>query len=96
VRNSMLGAILLLTAVAIPLRAEEWNHNYAVNGKPEILVDTNDGDVEITPGSSERVSVQVKVRGIEMKEMNINGKQVGNRVEIDVHRPESCLYRFLL
>jgi DUF4097 and DUF4098 domain-containing protein YvlB len=94
VRNLMIGAVLLVTAVAIPLRAEKWNHNYSVNGKPEIVVDTNDGDVEITPGSSEQVSVRVTVRGIEMKEMNINGNQMGNRVEIKVHRPNHVCIGF--
>src|SRR4051794_30411606 len=85
-----------MTAVAVPLSAlaEEWNHNYAVNGKPEIVVDTNDGDVDITPGSSAQVSVRVTVRGIELKEMNINGNQVGNRVEIKVHRPNHVCIGF--
>jgi DUF4097 and DUF4098 domain-containing protein YvlB len=87
VRNLMLGVILLVTAAVVPLHAEEWSHNYSVTGKPEIVVDTNDGDVEITPGSSGQVSVRVAVRGVEIKEMNINGNQVGNRVEISLHRP---------
>jgi DUF4097 and DUF4098 domain-containing protein YvlB len=96
VRNLMLGVVLLVTVAVVPLRAraDEWNHNYSVNGKPEIVVDTNDGDVEITPGSSEQVSVRVTVRGSEIKEMNINGNQVGNRVEIKVHRPNHVCIGF--
>ncbi len=95
-RNLMLALAVLVTAAVVPLcaRADEWNHNYSVNGKPEIVVDTNDGDVEITPGSSEQVSVRVTVRGIEIKEMNINGNQVGNRVEIKVHRPNHVCIGF--
>ena len=93
-RNLMLGVTLLAILAVVPLHAEEWSHNYSVNGKPEIVVDTNDGDVEITPGSSEQVSVRVTVRGLELKEMNINGNQVGNRVEIKVHRPNHVCIGF--
>jgi DUF4097 and DUF4098 domain-containing protein YvlB len=92
VRHCVLSAIVLLSLASVPVRAEEWTHNYAVSGKPEIAVDTNDGDVEISPGTSEQVNVRVMVRGVKMSDMQISGKQTGNRLEIKVHKPSrTCI-----
>ena len=60
-------------------------------------MDTNDGDVEITPGYRSRTGERAgDGPRIEMKEMNINGNQMGNRVEIKVHRPNHVWIRFSL
>lgn len=93
-RNLALSAILLLTTAALPLHAEEWTHNYPVNGKPEIAVDTNDGDVEISPGTSDQVNVRVTVRGVKISDMQISGNQTGNHVDIKVHKPSRICIGF--
>jgi len=94
VRHLILSVILLLTITEVPLRAEEWIHNYNVRGKPEIAVDTNDGDVEISPGSGDQVNVRVTVRGVKMTDMQISGNQTGNRVDIKVHKPSRVCIGF--
>jgi len=40
--------LLVLSPFAL---TEEWEHTYPVSGTPAIVVDTNDGDVEVVVGS---------------------------------------------
>lgn len=55
-------AALLVFATTLA-RADEWQHNYPVTGKPEIFVDANDGDVEVAMASSQQVGVRVIAHG---------------------------------
>jgi len=85
VRLVFLVVFTLLSALA---SAEEWSHNYPVSGKPEVVVDANDGDVEILTSSSQQVSVRVIAHGWKINdELHITGNQSGNRVEIRLQHP---------
>ena len=89
-----LGLILAVTFCSIMASAEQWEHNYPVTGKPEIVVDTNDGDVQVSTGSSQEVGVRVITRGWKTDELHITGIQSGNRVEIKLHRPNKACVGF--
>jgi hypothetical protein len=78
-----LAVLLLLSTSA---RAEEWEHAYPVTGTPEIVVDTNDGDVEVVVGSSQKVEAKVTFQGFKLNDdlrVEANGTQ--NRVELRLH-----------
>jgi DUF4097 and DUF4098 domain-containing protein YvlB len=75
--------VLLLSAWA---RAEEWEHSYPVSGTTAVVVDTNDGDVEIVVGSSERVEARVTARGWKINnDLRIEANGTQNRVELRLH-----------
>ena len=76
----------LLAFASLLARADEWEHSYSVSGKPQVAVDTNDGDVEVVTGSSDRVAVRVISHGFALnKDLTVTGTQSGNRVEINLH-----------
>jgi hypothetical protein len=58
-----LTLIVLLVLGSVLANAEEWQHNYAVSGKPNVVVDANDGDVEVTTGSIQDSAVRGKING---------------------------------
>jgi hypothetical protein len=82
-----LALVALLALLSISARADEWSHSYPVTGKPEVVVDANDGDVEVTVGSSQQVDVRVITRGWKIKDdVQVTGNQSGNHVEIKLHK----------
>lgn len=92
-RHVAISVLLILSAIVA--RADEWEHNYPVTGKPEVVVDTNDGDVEIAIGSSQQVGVRVIARGWKInKDLTVMGAQSGNRLEIKLHRDSKDCFGF--
>ena len=87
-------AVLLVVSSALA-HADQWEHNYPVTGKPEIVVDANDGDVEVAVASSQQVGVRVITRGWKINDdLKITGTQSGNRVEIRLHRSDKVCFGF--
>ena len=82
-----LALVVLLALVSASARADEWNHSYPVTGKPEVVVNANDGDVEVSVGSGQQVDVRVITRGWKIKDdVQVTGNQSGNHVEIKLHK----------
>jgi hypothetical protein len=88
-----LGLAVLLALFSIAAYAEEWTHSYPVTGKPELVVDANDADVEISVGSSQQVEARVIVHGWKINEnLQISGTQSGNRVELKLHKTQQTCF----
>jgi hypothetical protein len=84
----MIVSAALLAFVSTQARAEEWEHSYPVTGKPEVVVDANDGDVEIVVGSSQQVEARVTAHGWKInQDLQVTGTQSGNRIELKIHHP---------
>jgi len=67
-------------------RAEEWDHIYSVTGKPAVMVETNDGEVEIVAGSSQQVEAKVTYRGFKLNDdLRIEASATQNRVDLRLH-----------
>jgi hypothetical protein len=67
-------------------RAEEWEHTYPITGTPEVIVDTNDGDVEVLVGSSQQVEARVISHGWKINDdLRIEANGTQNRVEVRLH-----------
>ncbi len=82
-----LALIAVLALSSISARADEWSHTYPVTGKPAVVVDANDGDVEVLVGSSQQVDVRVITRGWKIKDdVQVTGNQSGNHVEIKLRK----------
>jgi hypothetical protein len=90
-----LSVVALLVLSSALARADEWEHNYPVTGKPEIVVDANDGDVEVVTASSQEVGVRVTAHGWKINDdLKITGTQSGNRVEIKLSRSNKVCIGF--
>lgn len=87
-------AVLVALSCAFA-HAEEWQHDYPVTGKPEIVVDANDGDVEVATASSQQVGVRVITHGWKINDdLKIAGTQSGNRIELKLHRANKVCFGF--
>jgi DUF4097 and DUF4098 domain-containing protein YvlB len=85
--------VALLALFSISARADEWSHTYPVTGKPELAVEANDGDVEVTVGSSQQVDVRVITRGWTIQhDVQVTANQSGNHVEVKVRKSSSVCF----
>jgi hypothetical protein len=85
--------VVLLALFTSAAYAEEWTHSYPVTGKPELVIDANDADVEISVGSSQQVDARVIVHGLKINEnLQISGNQSGNRVELKLHKTQQTCF----
>lgn len=88
-----LALITLLALFSIAARADEWSHTYPVTGKPEVAVNANDGDVEVTVGSSQQVDVRVITRGWTIqRDVQVTATSSGNHVEIKVRKTSNVCF----
>ena len=86
--------VVLLASPAV-MRAEEWEHTYPVGGTPEILVDTNDGDVEVAVGSSDQVVARVISHGLKINDdLRIQANGTQSRIELRLHRESRNCFGF--
>jgi hypothetical protein len=91
VRHLALVALLALSSLSA--RAGEWSHSYPVTAKPEVTVNANDGDVEVSVGSGQQVDVRVITRGWKIKDdVQITGNQSGNHVEIKLRKTSNVCF----
>lgn len=84
VRLGLAGAGLLLMALCAPgSRAEDVVKSYAVSGRANVRVDTNDGSVHVTAGDNRQVEFRVEYQGYVLgKDLKIDSHQDGNKVEL--------------
>jgi len=88
-----LALVALLALFSLSARADEWSHSYPVTAKPEVTVNANDGDVEVSVGSSQQVDVRVITRGWKIKDdVQVTGNQSGNHVEIKLHKTSNVCF----
>jgi Putative adhesin len=81
--SCLLTIVVLFSAMA---RAEEWEHTYPVTGTPEVIVDTNEGDVEVVVGSSQEVEARVVTHGWKLNDdLRIEASGTQNRIELRLH-----------
>jgi DUF4097 and DUF4098 domain-containing protein YvlB len=88
-RLAWLAGLALFALAASPARADEWTHQYAVKGKPELHVKTDDGAVRIETGTAGTVDARVTTEGwrIAPGEVTVTESQTGDRVDIEVKTP---------
>src|SRR2546427_11097455 len=73
----------LLTASAVAARAEDVTKSFAVSGRANVRVETNDGSVRVTSGDSKQVEFRVEYQGYELgKNLRVDSRQDGDKVEL--------------
>ncbi len=85
-RHRILAALFpaLLLSVALPACADEWSKKFTVTGKPEIRVETNDGNVRVDAVEANEIEARVETVGwrIADNEVRVSATQTGNRIEL--------------
>src|SRR5215472_6757192 len=78
------GAVLALSLV-LPqvVRGEQVTKSFAVTGRPNVRVETNDGSVRVTSGDNKQVEFRVEYQGYELgKNLRVDARQDGDKVEL--------------
>ena len=83
-RLGMASAALLAVAAAAPRAgAEEVVKSFAVSGRANVRVETNDGSVRVSPSDGKQVEFRVEYRGYELgKNLRVDSRQEGDKVEL--------------
>ena len=65
------------------VRGEEVTKSFAVTGRPNVRVETNDGSVRVTSGDAKQVEFRVEYQGYELgKNLRVDARQDGSKVEL--------------
>jgi len=69
--------------VAPQVRAEEVVKSFAVSGRPNVRVETNDGSVRVTSSEGKQVEFRVEYQGYELgRTLRVDSRQDGDKVEL--------------
>jgi len=75
------GALLAVSAAAAS--AEDVTKSFAVSGRANVRVETNDGSVRVTSGDAKQVEFRVEYQGYEMgKTLRVDAHQDGDKVQL--------------
>lgn len=89
-RNSYLAALLLLLGMTgLAARADDWNKQFTVTGKPELVTTVDDGNIEVRTGPAGQIQARVETRGwrIGSDEVRVEPTQSGNHLDVVVRVP---------
>jgi DUF4097 and DUF4098 domain-containing protein YvlB len=90
----------IVLAASVPgVRAEDFAKSFAVAGRANVRVETNDGSVRVTTGDVKQVEFRVEFKGYELgKDLRIDSRQDGDKVElvarVSNHLGLSGIFRF--
>ncbi|HEV8383989.1 MAG TPA: DUF4097 family beta strand repeat-containing protein [Candidatus Acidoferrales bacterium] len=87
-----MGILILICAAGLlagPARAEEWSKKYAVSGKPELRVESNDAHIDVDTWDRKEIEARVVTRGLSIGSSGvlITESQSGDRVSVNVRVP---------
>jgi len=88
-----LGLLFLIFAIAGMAYADDWNRAYQVEGRPQLIVDADDGNVTIHGEGGNGVHINVHSDGwrIAPEEIEVNAQQQGNRITVTLRKHRSAL-----
>jgi DUF4097 and DUF4098 domain-containing protein YvlB len=86
----MAGIAALATLGAAPARADQWSKTYQLNGRADLHVTTDDGDVNILSGDQNQIVANVTTTGnykLGPSDVRVEESQNGNHIELSVKMP---------
>ncbi len=88
-RRHVTRAVLVVLALAVLARADQWKKNYPVSGAPDLRVDAGDGSLRVASWDRNEIQAQVFTEGwrIGPNDVRITESQTGNRVSLDIKLP---------
>ncbi len=89
IATGFLAAAGIMVATAPGAHADDWSKTYAINGRADLHVQTDDGAVSITAGNQNQIYVHVTTTRytIGSSGVSIEQSQNGNSVDIHVRTP---------
>ena len=92
-RKTFAILIFLFVCSAVAAFADDWNKSYQVQGRPQLAVDADDGNVTVSPSTGNEVRLSVHSEGFRIApdEIEIASRQVGNRVELTLRKHNTGL-----
>lgn len=80
--------LLFVFAFAGLAFGDDWNHAYQVQGRPQLVVDADDGNVRVNGQSGNAVNIAVHTEGwrIAPDEIEVNARQDGNRITVTLRK----------
>jgi len=90
-RSLAWSLVSLFGAFAAAAHADDWSKSYPVTGRPDVRVDVEDGNIEVTSSSGKEVHATVITRGwkIEPGGVRILEEQSGDHVQIEIKVPHT-------
>jgi hypothetical protein len=84
-----LFGVVALCVTAVPAAADVWNKAWPVTGAAQIVLNADDGNIQVEIGDSAQVKAVVRTVGwhIADNEVRITERQNGNRVELELKLP---------
>ncbi|PYU53139.1 MAG: hypothetical protein DMG48_02585 [Acidobacteria bacterium] len=74
---------ILLAVSAVAANAEDVTKSFAVTGRANVRVETNDGGVRVTSGDAKQVEFRVEYQGYELgKTLRVDAHQDGDKVQL--------------
>ena len=74
---------ILLAVSAVAANAEDVTKSFAVTGRANVRVETNDGGVRVTSGDAKQVEFRVEYQGYELgKTLRVDAHQDGDKAEL--------------
>jgi DUF4097 and DUF4098 domain-containing protein YvlB len=86
----ILGAALAAFAIsAASTRADDWSKTYSISGRADLQVQTDDGDVTVTPADQKQIVAHVTTEGYKIgpNDVRIDENQTGDHVSVTVKIP---------
>ena len=89
-KKAWLAGLACVLGAAVSAPADEWSHRYALKGRPELHLRTDDGSVQVESGDRAEIEAQVTTEGwrIADGEVTVTESQTGDRVSIEVQVPQ--------
>lgn len=89
--KAWLAGLACVLGAAASAPADEWSHRYALKGRPELHLRTDDGRVQVEAGDRAEIEAVVTTEGwrIGDGEVTVTESQTGDRVSIAVRVPQS-------
>jgi Putative adhesin len=87
--RAWLAGLALVVVPAASISADEWSHHYALKGRANLHVTTDDGSVRVETGKAGEIEARLTTQGwrIGSGEVAVSESQDGDRVSIEVRVP---------
>ena len=87
--KAWLAGLACVLGAAVSAPADEWSHRYALKGRPELHLRTDDGSVQVEAGDRAEIEAVVTTEGwrIGTDEVTVAESQTGDQVSIEVRVP---------
>lgn len=92
-RKTLAVFLFILALSTIAAFADDWNRAYQVQGRAQLVVDADDGNVTVSPSAGSEVHLSVHSEGFRIApdEIEVTASQQGNRVQLTLRKHNSGL-----